>query len=106
LAESKDVLFRLGSPGGSPVSPNSGTAYSIGSRTIVEQMAENAGLDIAPDGNAWALIRDSGLTRLNLFELTTGVPALVGTVGNGNGTIRDIAAPPVSNTIQLSANAL
>jgi Domain of unknown function (DUF4394)/Calx-beta domain len=101
----KDVLFRLGSPGGSPVSPNSGIAYSIGSRTIVAQNAENVGLDIAPDGNAWALIRDSGVTRLNRFDLATGVPALVGTVGNGNDTIRDIAALPVSNTIQLSANA-
>src|SRR5262249_51863350 len=31
----KDTWFRLGSEGGSPVSPNTGTIYSIGTKTIV-----------------------------------------------------------------------
>jgi hypothetical protein len=63
-------------------------------------------MDIAPDGTFWALLRDSEITRLNMFlDLTTGVPTLVGTIGDGGDTIRDIAAPPVSNTIQLGASA-
>ena len=101
---SKDVVFRLGGAAGASPSPNTGTSFSIGKRTFVAQSAGNVGLDIAPDGNAWALIRDDGLTRLHLLDLSTGIPALVGTIGNGSDTLRDIAAPPVSNTIALSTN--
>lgn len=102
----KDVLFQLGSPGGSPISPNTGTAFSIGKRTVTAQNALSVGIDIAPDGIAWALLRDSDITRLNMYpDLTTGIPALVGTIGDGSDTISDIAAPPVSNTIQFGASA-
>jgi len=102
----KDTWFRLGSEGGSPISPNTGAIFSFGPKTFTSQSPVDTGLDIDPDGTPWALIRDNAVTRLDILDLATGVPILVGTVGDGSDTIRDIAAPAVTNTLALGATAV
>jgi hypothetical protein len=101
----KDSLVRVGSPGGAPVQASSGAVVTIGKSGIIASSAANDGMDIGPDGIAWALLRDNGMTRLNIMDLTTGRAALVGEVGAGTDIYRDITLPAVSQAMQLSADS-
>ncbi len=102
---SKDDLARVGSPGGSPNPVNAGATANIGDAGISASPSENVGMDIAPDGTAWALIRSTNLTQLNIMDLSTGRADLVGNVGAGANIYRDITTPAISNVIQLSAES-
>jgi hypothetical protein len=99
----QDELARIGSPNGDPSPASSGLAATIGKSGIQTSPAQNVGLDIAPDGRAWALLRDASQTRLNVVDLTTGRVALVGDIGTGANVYRDIALPGVTNVAQLGA---
>ena len=101
----RDVVARVGSPGGSPDAASTGITSTIGNSGVPSFAAQNIGLDIAPDGLAWALIGESGGTRLNVLDLSTGIAGLVGNIGDGSDIYIDIAAPPVSNVMKLSAGA-
>jgi hypothetical protein len=86
------VLQTQGSPGGSPVSPNSGTLFPVGPLGVItgDPSVNPAGFDISGlTGTAFASPK-SGLYTINL---STGAATLVGQIGAGPGTlaVRDIA---------------
>lgn len=86
-----DILARQGSPGGAPVSPNSGQLFTIGSLGV--NTTEQVGFDIiAPADMALASLTPQGATTSGLYSvnLATGNVTLIGGIG-GNQIIRDIA---------------
>jgi hypothetical protein len=102
---SKDSLVRVGSARGDPNPAGSGAVATIGRSGITASPAANIGMDIGTDGTAWALLRDSGVARINIIDLSTGQAALVGDVGAGADIYRDITLPALSQTMQLSGDS-
>lgn len=98
------VLTTMGSPGGTPVSPNSGQLFTVGN--IVAGVISNGpnGFDIAPDGIAYALL--NGTDTWNQFfsvNLSTGTGTVL-TIGGQSFQLRDLAAPlPNSALPQIPA---
>ncbi len=88
-----DALVRQGSPGGTPVSPNSGKLFTVGLLGV--DTSNEAGFDISPLGGAFACLSAPGATTSEFYavNLTTGFAALLGTIGGGS-VIRDIAIVP------------
>src|SRR4030095_1530123 len=77
---SPSILATQGSPGGTPVSPNTGRLFTVANISGI--FTEPAGLDIAPDGTAYALI--NGTDTFNRFftvNLTTGALSNFATFG-------------------------
>jgi hypothetical protein len=106
-----DQFATLGSVDGSPDSPSSGLLHTVGS-TGVSAEGVVLGLDEAPDGTMFALLRtDIPTTATRLFKINkatgaaTPVTGDAGTslVGTGTNTTTDIATDPVSNNFKLSA---
>ena len=96
-------LVTLGSPGGNPVSPNSGQLFTIGSTGAAT--ADFAGFDISDAGEAFAsLAHPESLNIPSLFkiDLTTGVATRIASIGSPNRTTRDIAIEPPQR-VQFSA---
>lgn len=86
-----DILVRQGSPGGAPVSPNSGQLFTIGALGV--NTTDQVGLDIiAPADMALASLTPQGATSSGLYSvnLANGNVTLIGGIG-GNQIIRDIA---------------
>lgn len=104
----QDNMLRIGSPGGSPVAASTGDSLTIGKSGISASDPANVGMDVAPDGTGWGLMRESGglTTRLNTINFTTGVVNLVGVVGGGTDIYRDLALPPVTNVVQVGADSV
>jgi hypothetical protein len=100
---SRDTIVRVGAPGDS-ASANGGAVTTIGPTGV---LAGNAftGLDIAPDGTAWAMLADTTPIRLEIVDLATGLVSYTGKVGNGAPGYEDIALPPVTNVIGLSGDS-
>src|SRR5262249_57841761 len=93
-----DSLVRQGSPGGTPVSPNTGQLFTIGSLGV--DTNENVGFDIAaPTNNAYASMTVGGVSSLYSINLQTGAATLIGPIGGGE-VIRGIS---VFTTTPLSA---
>jgi hypothetical protein len=99
------VMATQGSPGGTPVSPNSGQLFTVGDVGLV--YIEPTGLDIAPDGTAYALITSTDtLNQFFTIDLATGTLSHIG--GTGPELVRDIAIAlpnslPPPNTFQFDA---
>jgi hypothetical protein len=73
-----DILVRQGSPGGSPVSPNSGQLFTIGPLGV--NAAGTSGFDISGvTGTAYAMFNSFDFYTVNL---STGAVTLVGTIGS------------------------
>lgn len=100
------VLATQGSPGGTPVSPNTGQLFTVGNVNGIFDLP--VGLDIAPDGTAYALI--NGTDTFNRFftvNLSSGALSLFATLGQ-NFKLRDLAvvlpnSDPPAGTFQFSA---
>ena len=100
------ILATLGSPGGAPVSPNTGQLFTVAN--ISGFNIAPAGLDIAPDGTAYALL--NGTDTFNQFftlDLSTGTLGNFATLGQIR-TLRDLAvvlpnSEPPAGTFQFSA---
>jgi 3D (Asp-Asp-Asp) domain-containing protein len=87
----RDTLAIQGSSGGSPVSPNTGQLFTVGSLGVDPNNI--AGFDISSStGAAFASLNIGGslTTQLYGINLTTGAASLIGAIG-GDNTIRDIA---------------
>ncbi len=93
-----DILLRQGSPGGAPVSPNSGQMFTVGALGV--DTGEMAGFDVGDcTNNAYASLTVGGASQLHSINLITGAATLVGNIG-GNEVIRGIAianTPPPSS---------
>jgi hypothetical protein len=91
-----DRLVRIGSPDGTPLSPNSGQVFTVGSLGV--NVSNLLGFDIRgtgvgePDGVAYAAMQQlpGGVSQLYTINLTTGLASLVGTITGGE-FIRDIS---------------
>ncbi len=96
-----DALLTQGSPGGSPVSPNTGTLFTVGSLGI--NVTKRLGFDIE-SGNGidigWAVFQVSGQVRPALYSvnLTTGNAALLGRIGTKR-RVSDVAIVPPSTDL-------
>jgi hypothetical protein len=87
-----DVLVLQGSPGGTPVSPNTGQLRTVGSLDF--DTGDLIGFDITPDGTAFASLTDDGFDDGSEFfaiNLLTGEADRVGPIGN-ELFVLDIAA--------------
>ncbi|MCS6851366.1 MAG: DUF4394 domain-containing protein [Gemmataceae bacterium] len=87
----RNALVRIGSVGGAPVSPTTGLVYTVGPSGVASQSFRNLGLDIRADGAAFAMIRSPSGTGFYRINLGTGAATLVGLIGTGADTTRDIA---------------
>ncbi|MGH9842400.1 MAG: DUF4394 domain-containing protein [Blastocatellia bacterium] len=93
-----DALLRQGSPGGMPVSPNTGQLFTVG-RLAVDS-TEQIGFDIADcTNNAYASLTVGGVSQLHSINLQTGAATLVGNIAGGE-IVRGIA---IGNTGPASA---
>ncbi len=91
IDSNQDMLVTQGSIGGSPVSPNSGQLFPVGSLGV--NTNDLVGFDIAPVTNAaFASLTPEGATASQLYtiNLSTGAATPVGAIGGGQ-LIRDIA---------------
>ena len=87
------ILTTMGSPGGTPVSPNSGQLFTVGNSVAAIFSNGPNGFDIAPDGIAYGLF--NGTDTWNLFfsiNLSTGAATSL-TIGGQSFQMRDIAVP-------------
>jgi uncharacterized protein (TIGR03437 family) len=98
-----DILARQGSPGGAPVSPNSGQLFTVGALGV--NTTDQVGLDIiAPADMALASLTVQGATNSGLYSvnLATGNVTLIGAIG-GNQIIRDIAVATTYSLPEVAA---
>lgn len=97
-----DLLVRVGSVDGTPVSPNTGQLTTIGALGV--DATSSGGFDIDPaTGFAWAALRVGGVSRLYSINLATGAASLVGSIGSG-GDFDGLAVPePGASGAALSA---
>lgn len=94
-----DVLVRQGSPGGAPVSPNTGQLSTIGALGV--NTTDQVGFDIAAPGDvALASLTVQGATTSALYSinLTSGAATMIGAIG-GTEVVRDIAVVTRVETI-------
>jgi hypothetical protein len=91
-----DALVRIGSSGGSPISPNLGQLFTVGSLGV--DFSSISGFDIVGD-TAYA----TSFNNFYTIDLTTGTATFRGTiVGTPSGfDTRDIAAAPVPEPSSL-----
>jgi hypothetical protein len=89
-----DILVRLGSPGGTPFSGNTGLLFTIGSLALGPgvDVTNAAGLDISPSGTAYALLHtaQNSIGAFYTINLSTGAATLVGAIA-GQAPYADIA---------------
>ncbi|HWM18801.1 MAG TPA: DUF4394 domain-containing protein [Ilumatobacteraceae bacterium] len=71
-------------------SPNLGQVLEVGALGAVPD-DEHVGFDVTAQNNAYVSMTVGGETGLYTVDLTTGVAALVGAIGNGDLPIRDLA---------------
>jgi hypothetical protein len=101
------ILATQGSPGGSPVSADSGQLFTVGSIGLV--FIQPSGLDIAPDGTAYALLNSTDtLNQFFTVNLDTGESTRFG--GLGPALVHDIAillpnSDPPAGTFQFDASS-
>jgi cyclophilin family peptidyl-prolyl cis-trans isomerase len=91
----KDALVIVGSPGGAPVSPNTGQLTTVGPLGV--NTTRFVGFDIGTDGVALASLRAPGdrPAKLYTIDLATGAASLVGTIGTSR-TLRDLSVLPAA----------
>jgi uncharacterized protein (TIGR03437 family) len=84
-----DTLVRQGSPGGTPISPNTGQLFTVGALGV--DTSEMVGFDIADcTNNAYASLTVGGASQLHSINLLTGAATLIGNIGGGE-IVRGIA---------------
>jgi uncharacterized protein (TIGR03437 family) len=98
IDSSFDSLVRQGSPGSTPISPNTGQLFTVGPLGV--DTNEMVGFDIADKtNNAYASLTVGGVSSLYSINLQTGHATLIGAIGGGE-IIRGIT---VFTTSPLSA---
>ena len=76
-----NTLVTIGSPGGSPISPNSGQLFTVGNLGV--NATSFGALDIQQGtGVAYAALRVSSVSRLYRVDLSTGAVTMIGTIGS------------------------
>jgi len=91
------VLVRIGSPGNSPDSADTGKTTTIGSLGITLVGDSTANFDISDTtGTAYATLETSAGVGLYTIDLATGAATLVGLIGDGTVQLRGLTVhvPP------------
>jgi hypothetical protein len=93
-----DALVRIGSAGGSPLSPASGELATIGALGV--DTTADAALDVAGFGGMVAALTAAAALDSDLYRVdpTTGAATLIGTIVAG-ATVRAIAIEPASTPL-------
>ena len=88
----RDSLVRQGSDGGGPISPNSGTLFTVG--TLGVDVSAVVGFDIASRDAAFAALVPAGQTtsQLHIINLATGAATPIAGIGGGVA-ISGVAVP-------------
>ena len=87
-----NALVRIGSVNGTPVSPNAGAVFTVGSLGV--DPAATVGFEIAADGTAYASLLIKGKTKLYTVDLGTGAATEVGLIGKGTTKLDSVADLP------------
>jgi len=98
-----NILVTQGSPGGSPISPNSGQLFTVGALGF--DTSDLAGFDISGiSGVAYASMTApaGNFSQLFTINLSTGAATLVGTIGGGVPLTGLAAAVPEPGTLSLT----
>jgi uncharacterized protein (TIGR03437 family) len=98
IDSSSDTVATQGSPGGAPVSPNTGQLFTVGPLGV--DTNDQVGFDIADDtNNAYASLTVGGTPQFYSINLQSGAATLIGAIAGGE-QIRGIAVavntPPAS----------
>ncbi|MES2774674.1 MAG: DUF4394 domain-containing protein [Bacteroidota bacterium] len=97
IDNSLNILIRVGSNNGAPVSPNAGACTTIGSLGV--STSGTGGFDIDPSGMAYAILNVGGVSGFYTIDTLTGAATLLGTVpGTIDGLTIVPCAPPVCVT--------
>jgi hypothetical protein len=94
-------LVTLGSPDGSPFSPDSGKVFMVKEVPIGPKYIHWAGFDIADTGEAYASTSNFGVnggTMLQRVNLEDSDARSIGIIGDGTQVVLDIAVEPTSGT--------
>ena len=97
-----NILVTQGSPGGSPISPDSGQLFTIGALGF--DTSDLVGFDISGiSGVAYASMTApaGNFSQLFTINLSTGAATLVGTIGGGVPLTGLAAAVPEPGTLSL-----
>ncbi|MFN0242249.1 MAG: DUF4394 domain-containing protein [Planctomycetota bacterium] len=96
-----DALLTQGSSGGAPVSPNTGTLFTVGALGF--DSTSDIGFDVSPFGGALASMTAPAATSSRLFtiNLTTGAAIDFGAIG-GPAIVRDIAIEPPAAPVAIA----
>ncbi|MCI0665238.1 MAG: DUF4394 domain-containing protein [Acidobacteria bacterium] len=96
-----DTLVRQGSAGSSPISPNTGQLFTIGSLGV--DTNSSVGFDITDRTNiAYAALNVGGVSQLYRVNLITGAVTLIGTIGNGQAISGIAVANAPSGIVPIS----
>lgn len=92
LDASTQSLITVGNRGGSPISPDQGVLYTVGSLGV--SFGSNGGFDITRNG-AYAALSNPG-TGSSLFSinLSSGQASLLGVIGKGDMAVISLAVVP------------
>ncbi|MGH9842399.1 MAG: DUF4394 domain-containing protein, partial [Blastocatellia bacterium] len=105
IDSASDTLVRQGSPGGAPVSPNTGQLFTVGSLGV--DTSDQVGFDIADrTNNAFAALTVGGAPQFYSINLQTGAATAIGAIAAGEA-IRGIAigTPMAASTLPAGATA-
>lgn len=107
LDSNLDILALQGSPGGSPLSPNTGQLFTIGAPGF--NTSDLAGFDISgATGTAYAALTAPTANASQLFSvnLATGAATLIGTIGGGAPVHGLTAGPGAATGVPDSGSSL
>ncbi|MEP7016308.1 MAG: DUF4394 domain-containing protein [Verrucomicrobiota bacterium] len=94
-----DEFVRIGSPGGTPISPDTGQSFIIGGSHQFP-LTSNVGFDISPSGIAY-LSANIGASTLFTVDLTTGAATSIGAIGGNPQLVGLTVAVPEPGTFAL-----
>ena len=95
------LVVQGGVDGSTPGGPNGGQVTSIGALGVPVDNSSDAGLDIAPDGRAYASLRSGGLPVLYTVDLSTGAATPIGALAV---ELRSLAILPPDNCPLVSGD--
>lgn len=99
-----DILVRVGSAGGSPLSASSGSLTTIG--PLGKDSEGLTGLDFTPGGTAFAVLNSATDTTSNLYviDTSTGHATSLGTIGVAE-TVRDLVVATPGQISMVNSTA-
>ncbi len=100
-----DILYRVGSIGGTPQSPNDGLLTAVGPLNF--DAGGPLGFDVSATGTAYAAFKSNGIPALFSIDLATGSATMLSSLPPGFSTISAIAVGDSANcSFDVDGNAV